>query len=161
MIKQHKTAIVVAFFLFAIIILSALNLYFLLENVNTREDRVRQSVEKVLQEVKQGNILAPTAVAQAITSNKEIQYIKGADGQKGLDGVSIKGDKGEKGDAGLPGKDGINGKDGKDAPLLEIRCNILKNRWEIRYALDNGWKIMNNTPTKCTLIQEEIKQDGL
>lgn len=153
MIKQHKTAIVVAFFLFAIIVLSGLNLYFLLENINTREYRIRQSVEKVLQEVKQGNVVSPTSIIPPTIPTKDIQYIKGADGQKGLDGISIKGDKGDKGDAGLPGKDG---RDGRDAPLLEIRCNILKNRWEIRYALDNGWKIMNNTPTKCTLVQEEI-----
>lgn len=151
--KQHKTAIVLAFFLFAMMVLSSLNLYFLLENINTREDRIRQSVEKVLKEAKQGKAIEPTTIVSPNITPKEIQYIKGADGQKGLDGVSIKGDKGDKGD---PGRDGQDGKDGQDAPLLEIRCNLLKNRWETRYTGNKAWKIMNDTPINCITTQVEL-----
>ena len=45
---------------------------------------------------------------------------------------------------------------GKDAPLQIIQCNVLKNRWEFKYAEDTQWKILNGVSTKCTVTKDDI-----
>lgn len=42
----------------------------------------------------------------------------------------------------------VNGKDG----YIDIRCNESKNRWEVRYSLDDVFKVLNGTPTKCAVL---------
>lgn len=61
------------------------------------------------------------------------QVINGSNGytpQKGVDYFD-----------GNPGQDGIT-------PL--VRCNTTKNRWEVRYGLDQAWQLLNNEKVKCT-----------
>ena len=150
MIKKHKNAIFVALLLLVIIIITSLNLYFLLENMNTRDERVRHNVEQILQsiDIKQ----SPTPVLSIPVPVKGIDYTDGKDGSNGKDGKNgIDGKDGIsiKGDTGAPGKDGVDGL------TIEIRCNTSKNRWEIRYVGDTIWKVMNNEAVKCTVDNEE------
>ena len=151
---RHKTAIIVGIFLLVIVIISGLNLFFLLENLNTRESRVKDSVERVLKSVEEKPV--PTVHAP----------IKGVDYFDGKDGMSIKGDRGEAGADGIDGQSikgdtgatGVPGRNGNDGLTLEIRCNAKKNRWEIKYVGDLSWKLMNNEVVKCTI--EEETNDG-
>lgn len=32
----------------------------------------------------------------------------------------------------------------------QTRCNVTKNRWEVRYGEDQAWQLMNNEKVKCT-----------
>lgn len=77
----------------------------------------------------------------------------GKDGANGKDGVSIKGDKGDTVVNNIYGKDG---EDGHDGLTPEIRCNTVKNRWEIRYVGDVIWKIMDNNIAPCTISKQDI-----
>lgn len=87
---------------------------------------------------------------------KDKDYNNGADGKNGTNG-----------------KDGVNGIDGKDShsthtieketiikekPLEgktpTLRCNIVKNRWEMSYIGDLAWltvKDTNNNPVRCII----------
>lgn len=77
----------------------------------------------------------------------------GSNGQNGKDGTN--GEKGEKGDKGDKG-DSVKGDTGANGLTPEFRCNIAKNRWEVRYGSDLGWEIPNNVPSKCTVTREDI-----
>lgn len=151
MFKRHRTAIIVYVVLLIIAIFSGLNLYLLIENANTRDERIQRSVEQVAASIR--------AEEKSITIPTQQPHIpvKGIDYVDGKDGMSIKGD------TGLPGKDGqsikgdtgVPGKDGNNGLTLEIRCNTRKNRWETKYTGDLNWQIMNNEVVKCTIDKEK------
>lgn len=147
MIKRHKTAIFVGILLLVITIITSLNLYFLLENINTRDERVRHSVEQILQSIDIKK--TPPPIINIPVPIKGIDYTDGKDGRdgkdglNGKDGLSIKGDTGE------------SGKDGADGQTIEIRCNTRKDRWETRYVGDTVWKVMNNESVRCTVDSME------
>ena len=77
---------------------------------------------------------------------KGIDYFDGKNGTDGTDGVN-----GEDGLNGKDGLDGKNGQDGKDGLTPMIRCNVTKNRWEVKYNTTDTWKILDNNPVKCTI----------
>lgn len=75
------------------------------------------------------------------------------------------------------GKDGIDGRDGKDSKNThtiekttvieqvpvdgltpEIYCNIMKNRWEVRYKPSDVWRVLKSDelPVKCTITKDDI-----
>lgn len=152
MIKRHKTAIIVSAFMLVIVIISSLNLVLLLENINSRDDRVKNGVEQVLNSmeaerrevIKQElqNIHIPVKGVDYFDGKNGKDGRNGADGRDGIngtDGNSIKGETGEK------------GVDGKDGLTIEIRCNAKKNRWEVRYVGDQLWQVMNGEVIKCTI----------
>lgn len=66
-------------------------------------------------------------------------------GKDGKDGKSVIGDKGDKGDKGDRGNSGIDGL------TPELRCNLIKNRWEIRYSTTVSWQVLNGEPVKCSI----------
>lgn len=94
----------------------------------------------------------------------------GAKGDTGDAGASIKGDKGDTviGAAGsscgvqqvdngasVTCTDGttatiVNGTNGETI-LPRLRCNVEKNRWEIRYSEEDNWTILDNQVTACTV----------
>lgn len=43
------------------------------------------------------------------------------------------------------------GRDGNDALTPMLRCNVLRNRWEIRYDITHNWQILDNTSVECTI----------
>lgn len=45
---------------------------------------------------------------------------------------------------------GQNGQVGPSGLTPDIRCNEKKNRWEIRYNLNDNYSIMGEKPVKCT-----------
>lgn len=40
--------------------------------------------------------------------------------------------------------DGING------ATPQLRCNIVANRWEVRYGSEDNWQLLNGEKVKCT-----------
>lgn len=90
---------------------------------------------------------------QGPTGSQGIQGIQGTAGLQGVQGVQgLQGDTGPIGPAGPPGQQGAQGQDGADGKTPQIRCDEDKNQWEIRYADDENWQIMNNengNPTPC------------
>lgn len=44
-----------------------------------------------------------------------------------------------------------NGKDGLNGNTPQLRCNALKNRWEVRYSDDDNWQVLNGEIVKCSL----------
>lgn len=71
-----------------------------------------------------------------------------------------------------PPKDGVSGKDATDEQVDEsvkehleasppkqgrtpiIQCNEKKNRWEVRYSLDDVWQLLGGQSVKCTVVEE-------
>jgi len=47
-------------------------------------------------------------------------------------------------------KDGRDGADGKEGKTPQLRCNVEKNRWEVRFGEDLTWQILNGEKVKCT-----------
>ena len=136
MFRKHKMAIIISVFMLIIAIVSSINFYLMLENLNTRDDRVRKSVEQVLESVKKSEKIEPVqAMPPVYIPVKGVDYSDGKDGSNG--------------------KNGTNGKDGHDGLTLEIRCNTRKNRWETRYVGDLTWQIMNNEVVRCTTESKE------
>lgn len=82
----------------------------------------------------------------------------GVDGAKGDKGDSVKGDKGDTGSKGDKGDSikGDTGATGANGLTPEFRCNVSKNRWEVRYSQELGWEVLNGTPVKCTVTNEDI-----
>lgn len=44
----------------------------------------------------------------------------------------------------------LAGTNGKDA-FVDVRCNVDRNRWEIKYSVSDNWQIMGELPVKCTI----------
>lgn len=74
------------------------------------------------------------------TPVKGVDYNDGKDGLNGVNGSDgAKGDKGNTGDQGAPG------------PTPYLRCNTVKNRWEVRYDNESAWMILNGEIVRCTI----------
>ena len=156
MFRKHKMAIIISVFMLIIAIVSSINFYLMLENLNTRDDRVRKSVEQVLESVKKSEKIEPVqAMPPVYIPVKGVDYSDGKDGSNGKNGTNGKDGTSVKGDTGSAGIAGVNGKDGHDGLTLEIRCNTRKNRWETRYVGDLTWQIMNNEVVRCTTESKE------
>jgi hypothetical protein len=71
------------------------------------------------------------------------------------------------------GRDYFNGKNGKDSVSThtkeviikevpvngltpELRCNLDKNRWEVRYRQEDIFEVVNGEPIKCTVTKDDI-----
>lgn len=78
-------------------------------------------------------------------------------------------EKGDKGDTGAPGKDSVSTHTierevivkevpAPAAPVIELRCNVAKNRWEMRYTGDESWKVLNDEPVPCTINADILTQ---
>lgn len=68
----------------------------------------------------------------------------GYDGSNGIDGTN-----GSNGSNGINGENGQDGKDGEDGKTIQIRCNVKKNRWEVKYVSDDIWQVMNGEIVPC------------
>jgi len=44
-----------------------------------------------------------------------------------------------------------DGKDGIDGKTPQIQCNLLKNRWEVKYSETDNWQVLNGQIVKCAI----------
>lgn len=113
-------------------------------------------LDKRLQEI---HLQEGKAGADGYTPVKGVDYFdgkdgqdgtNGRDGQQGLQGVQglqgIQGTQGEKGDKGDTGAKGEAGESGKTP---EIRCNTVRNQWEVRYSEEENWTVLGESPSPC------------
>lgn len=98
------------------------------------------------------------------TPIKNVDYFDGKPGENGANGKSIKGDRGDKGQTGKPGKSAYDlAVDGgfvgsleewlKSLQPADTRCNSDKNRWEVKYPLENNWQVMNGEVVPCVGVK--------
>lgn len=78
------------------------------------------------------------------TPQKYVDYFDGKDGVDGQDGTD-----GINGTNGVDGSNGADGADGEDGATPSIRCNATKDRWEVRYSIDESWQLLNGEVVKC------------
>lgn len=124
----------------------------------TNPDRARDIIRKSVQEeISRIDIPKPENGVDARTPIKGIDYFDGTNGKNGLNASDEQVDKAvEKYFKKNPPKT-IKGQDGKDAEkpqdglTPEIRCNLLKNRWEVRYGIEESWQALNGEKVKCTV----------
>lgn len=101
-----------------------------------KTDITRQIKAEVSEKIK--SIKQPVDGSNGYTPIKGIDYFDGINGKDGADGIN--------------GTDGVDGKDGQDGVsglTPELKCNILKNRWEVRYTPDESWQVLNGEVVPC------------
>lgn len=137
------TNILVSILICLVVVLIFLQLY----QTSSVQDKINQAIRS----------LSITKPKDGYTPVKGIDY---------FDGVSPQGIKGADGRDGIDGKDSvsthviekqtiikevpINGENGKDA-FFDIRCNVIQNRWEVKLSPDDGWKVPQSIPVKCSV----------
>jgi hypothetical protein len=134
------------------------------DSTNQRVDNVEAKVRELQIKTIQLEFERPLNGKDGYTPIKNVDYFDGRDGEKGEKGDSVKGDTGEQGAPGLSAyeiavKNGFIGTEqewldslkGEAGATPDIRCNYVKNRWEIRYSITAGWKVLNGVPTPCTI----------
>jgi hypothetical protein len=133
----------------------------------TNPDRLRTIIhESVRREVAAINIPAPkdgkdanleqirTAISEYMASNQPKDGRDGVDGRNGQSGQNatyeqVKQAVDEYFQAN-PLKNGIDGADGNDGKTPQLRCNVEKNRWEVRFNLLDTWQLLNGEKVECT-----------
>lgn len=157
--------------LLMIVILLGLYLYILVEQKGWVELKINKAVEREIASIKNP---APTPTKDGYTPIKNIDYFDGQDGKNVTDeqvkqavGTYLK----ENPPKVVHGQDGSNATDEQVAASVEtyleknpisvkdgltpiIQCNVLKNRWEIKYRLEDAWQLLNNQKIKCTTETE-------
>lgn len=128
-----------------IIALSFVNLYLLFQNMSNKYDSVNNQIKILIKEL-----------------DKYPKIIRGIDGISPLKGIDyFDGTKGKDGKSGVDGKNGTNGASGNngiDGLIPELQCNTVKNRWEVRYVGDENYQVLNGTPIKCTVTDDDIRR---
>jgi molybdopterin-binding protein len=116
-------------------------------------------IDKVSEKVDSLNL---TSGKDGYTPIKYIDYFDGVNGRDGIDGID-----------GLDGNDGLDayhiwlnngnigsvddylaslkGIDGQNGLTPLIRCNSVKNRWEVRYNDFDRWNLLNGEIVPCTV----------
>lgn len=133
-----------------IVVLSIANILLISKLSDRQQSSHRDNAIRIDQLQNENKILTETIKSiELIISTQSIPSngLKGDKGDKGDAGESIQGEKGDKGDKG----DSIKGDKGDDGLTPIIRCNIDKNRWEVKYFGGELWKVLNGTPVPCTL----------
>lgn len=86
------------------------------------------------------------------TPIKGVDYFDGKDGKDGRDGADgQQGLQGEKGETGAKGETGDKGDIGDAGKTPEIRCNVNKNVWQVRYSEEENWRTLGDSPVKCVI----------
>ncbi len=143
----------------AVIILIASTLFNVYLTLNQRSELMQEIQKAVSSQIKQIDVPTPKDGKDARTPVKNIDYFDGVNGSNATD-EQVKKAVSDYFTANPPkvttGKDGytpIKGKDyvdGKDGGVPEIRCNVIKNRWETRFGEDQVWQLLNGEKVKCT-----------
>lgn len=148
-----------------IAILLAIYLYVILSQRGVLEIKINSAVKSsVADEFKKLQIPDMKNIKSGYTPKKGVDYF---DGVNGNDATNEQVQEAvEKYFAANPVKNGENGVNGSDAPIPVkgvdyfdgtngftpiIRCNVNKNRWEVRYSIEASWQLMNNDKVPCTV----------
>lgn len=136
------------FLLIVIILLNAVVINFLLSSQNVIHSQLDSVIDNKISEFADHHNLVGV---DGKTPVKGIDYFDGKDGAKGEKGeAGVNGAEGKQGEKGDTGEKGENGTDGVDGKTPQIRCNVNKNVWQVRYSDDDLWQDMNGQKVACT-----------
>lgn len=137
-----------------------------LSSFNNKMQREIMTIENIKIPIpKDGQNATPQQISQAITDYLAVNPIhNGTDGQNATN-TQVQsainqymqshpvqnGINGTNGKDGQNGTNGVDGKDGLDGLTPQLRCNVTKNEWEVRYSDDQNWQLLNGQTTKCTI----------
>lgn len=156
--NNNRPTILTWLLLVVLILISSFNIYLLIVNSDSLNDRLNdhernkiiiEKVEKAIDAKMIDESKVRDIIQDYIVEPEVMHGQHGKDGKDGKDGVP--GKDGKDGIDGKNGRDGKDGVDGKDAPIPIIRCNSDLNRWEVRYSEEDVWEIMNGEVVKCTI----------
>lgn len=141
MINHKKINWLLTALIIITIIMGAITITAILLHRDNLSEKIQSAVKN---EVKSLDIKAENGY----TPMKGVDYFDGKDGsngQNGTDGYTPV--KGVDYTDGLKGEDGVNGVDA----YIELRCNEIKNRWEVRYTVTETFQVLNGYAIKCTI----------
>lgn len=100
-----------------------------------------------------GKNATPEQISQAVNTYMAQNPVKnGKDGTDGTNGQNATNTQVQQAvNSYLTANPVKNGKDGLNGNTPQLRCNILKNRWEVRYSDDDNWQALNGDIVKCSL----------
>lgn len=137
-----------------IIALSVSNLVLTIKNAEQRAADIENS--KKIEDLEKIVRLLPAPIngKDGYTPIKGVDYNDGINGTNGKDGESAYQIAVRHGFSGTEEEWllSLKPKEVLDGLTPDIRCNIVKNRWEIRYATTDTYKVLNGIPTPCTII---------
>lgn len=146
-----KTAIILMLLLLA---LTGYGLYLIHTQSSSKDILHSEVIEEVARNKPQNGQKGDSGLS--ITGPRGLQGYPGPKGDmgeqgvQGLQGISgPQGPQGIQGPAGPQGEQGPQGSAGQDGKTPELRCNEDKNRWEVRYAPEENWQVLNNDETPC------------
>lgn len=130
-----------------------------LSSFNNNMQREIMTLENIKIPVpKDGQNATPQQISQAITDYLSVNPVhNGTDGQNATNAQVqnavnqyMQSHPVQNGKDGQNGTSGVDGKDGLDGLTPQLRCNVTKNEWEVRYSEDQNWQLLNNKIVKCT-----------
>lgn len=173
--KKNILNIVVWVLLVSLIAISALNSYLLLNpDKNWLSHEIQSSVEKEISKITfnqpkdaldghtpikgvdyhDGSNATDDQVKQAVIEwfkKNPPQVINGTNGANGVSGESAYQSWLKLGNEGTEQDfiDSLKAPPAIDGKTPQISCNVIKNRWEVRYSEYESWNILNGKITKC------------
>lgn len=147
--KTVKTVIVL------IVLLAIANVWLTIYSLDGRIEWIDKRVSSLEQDRDEQQPFMPPGPVEVVkpvdgyTPVKNVDYFDGKDGKDGKDSVSTHTIEREVIVKELPAP---------AAPVPELRCNVAKNRWEMRYTGDESWKVLNDEPVPCTINADILTQ---
>lgn len=149
-LRAHRTAVLVIFLLGLLIAASVAIIFMIADLKQSQDQKIESTINQMMKDIMPHDGYTPV---------KGIDYFDGEKGEKGDNAIStyetetiikevplpgMVGETGEKGDKG----------DNGATPLL--RCNAERNRWEVRYGVDEKWRLLNNEVVACTVKVDDV-----
>lgn len=150
-------------FILLVVILNILNLILILQ-INSKNEQQQHDIQvqskeadaSLLKRIDDLNVYVQNINPKdGYTPKKGIDYFDGINGKDGLDGKNATDEQVQNAVNNYmlahPITNGTDGSNGVNGLTPDIRCNSVKNRWEVRYEGTTLWKILDNDPVKCTI----------
>lgn len=132
--------------LFVIALLLVANIFIALEQSGVVDVKIQTALKQHADSIK---IPEPIKPKDGYTPRKGVDYFDGQPGHNASSAqVEVAVEEYFKKNPVKNGKSGTNGK------TPEVACNEEKNRWEVRYGLEEAWQLMGGKSVKCTTEAE-------
>lgn len=102
-------------------------------------------------DIKVNNAISGVSMKNGVDGKDGYTPVKGVDYFDGKNSISTYTTETVVKEVAINGKDGVDGKNGNDGLTPELRCNIEKNRWEVRYSQESIYEVLNGEPVRCTI----------
>lgn len=149
--NQKRLVQAVIILLIALLLITGYMLYYLVTDKEAIESRLQNQLNAQVASIKPEDGQPGTPGPPGPKGDTGLS-MKGPAGAQGIQGIQgIQGEPGPQGIAGPIGATGLQGPAGTDGKTPQLRCNTVKNRWEVRYSDDELWGLLNSKVVACTL----------